>query len=84
VGALADVAVLRVEKGNYGFVDMYGARQNGTQKLTCELTLKDGKVVYDLNGLTRPDWQSLPKDYQQTGNPRWDRINVGGRRQRPR
>ena len=84
VGALADVAVLRLEKGNYGFVDMYGARQSGTQKLTCELTLKDGKVVYDLNGLTRPDWQSLPKDYRQTGNPRWDRINVGGRGQRPR
>jgi dihydroorotase len=86
VGALADVAVLRVEKGNYGFVDMYGARKTGTQKLTCELTLKDGKVVYDLNGLTRQDWETLPKDYRQTGNPRWDRINVGGRgqRQRPR
>ena len=51
VGALADVAVLRVEKGNYGFADMYGARQKGTQKLTCELTLSDGKVVYDLNGV---------------------------------
>ena len=83
VGALADVAVLRLEKGSYGFVDMYGARMNGTQKLTCELALKDGKVVYDLNGLTRPDWESLPKDYRQTGNPRWDRINVG-RGQRPR
>ena len=86
VGASADVAVLRVEKGNYGFADMYGARQKGTQKLTCELTLRDGKVVYDLNGLTRPDWETLPKDYRAVGDPRWDRINVGGRgqRQRPR
>ena len=84
VGALADLAVLRVEKGNYGFADMYGARQKGTQKLTCELTLRDGKVVYDLNGLTRPDWDTLPKDYRAVGDPRWDRINVGGRRQRPR
>ena len=69
VGALADVAVLRVEKGNYGFADMYGARQKGTQKLTCELTLNDGKVVYDLNGLTRPDWESLPKDYRADRRP---------------
>jgi dihydroorotase len=84
VGALADLTVLRLEKGNYGFVDMYGARQKGTQKLTCELTLRDGKVVYDLNGLTRPDWDTLPKDYRAIGDPRWDRINVGGRRQRPR
>ena len=27
-------------------------RLNGTQKIVCELTLRDGKVVYDLNGLT--------------------------------
>jgi len=74
VGAPADIAVLRVEKGAFGFVDMYGARLRGTQKLTCELTLRDGKVVYDLNGMTRPDWNTLPKDYRQTGDARWDAI----------
>jgi dihydroorotase len=74
VGAPADIAVLRVETGGFGFVDMYGARLRGTQKLTCELTLRDGKVVYDLNGITRPDWTTLPKDYRQTGDARWDAI----------
>ena len=74
VGAAADVAVLRLEKGNFGFVDMYGARMKGTQRLTCELTLRDGKVVYDLNGMTRPEWTTLPKDYRQTGDARWDAI----------
>jgi dihydroorotase len=53
---------------------MYGARLRGTQKLTCELTLRDGKVVYDLNGTTRPDWNTLPKDYRQTGDARWDAV----------
>jgi dihydroorotase len=72
VGAPADVAVLRVEKGDYGFVDSFGARRRGTQRLVCELTLRDGKVVYDLNGLSRPDWETLPKDYKTTGDPRWD------------
>src|SRR5215468_9745536 len=48
-GAVADLAVLKLERGNFGFVDMYGARLRGTQRLTCELTLRDGKVVYDLN-----------------------------------
>jgi dihydroorotase len=76
VGALADVAVLRLEKGNFGFVDMHGARKGGSQKLTCELTLRDGKVVYDLNGMTRPDWDKLPSDYRLTGDPRWDAISV--------
>jgi dihydroorotase len=71
VGAPADVAVLRLESGRFGFVDSFGARLRGTQKLVCELTLRDGKVVYDLNGLARPDWETLPKDYKSTGDPRW-------------
>ena len=72
VGAGADVAVLRLEEGRFGFVDSFGARQRGTQKLSCELTLRDGKVVYDLNGLARPDWDTLPRDYKSTGDPRWE------------
>ena len=75
VGSPADVAVLRLEKGEYGFTDMYGARLRGNQKLTCEVTLRDGKVVYDLNGTTRPDWNTLPKDYRQTGDARWDALS---------
>jgi dihydroorotase len=72
VGSPADIAVLQVEKGNFGFVDMYGARFRGTQKLACEMTLRDGKIVYELNGLSRPDWTTLPKNYRATGDPRWD------------
>ena len=42
---------------------MNGARMDSTERLMCELTIRDGKVVYDLNGMSRPDWDSLPKDY---------------------
>jgi len=83
-GAAADVAVLRIEKGTFGFVDMFGARLRGTQKLTCELTLRDGKVVYDLNGMTRPDWTTLPRDYRQTGDARWDGVTPAPVRRNPR
>ncbi len=72
VGAPADVAVLNLETGSYGYLDMYGARLNGTRKLTCEMTLRDGKVVYELNGLARPEWTSLPKNYRTTGDRRWE------------
>ena len=58
VGAAADVAVLRVEKGSFGFSDQDGARLKGTERLRCELTLRDGKVVYDLNDLTGEDWDN--------------------------
>ena len=74
VGAAADVAVLSRETGRFGFTDMYGARLQATQKLVCELTVRNGKVVYELNGISRPDWDKLPKNYTQTGDPRWDGI----------
>src|SRR4029453_10311654 len=46
-GAPADVAVLRVDKGKFGFVDQVGARVYGTEHLACEMTLRDGTSVYD-------------------------------------
>jgi dihydroorotase len=82
-GAAADIGVFRLEQGRFGFVDMYGARLNGTQKLAAELTLRDGKVVYDLNGLTRPDWTTLPRDYRQTGDARWDAVTPAPVRRDP-
>jgi dihydroorotase len=71
IGALADISVLRLEKGNFGFVDVYGARLKGTQKLEAELTIRDGKVLWDLNGLTREDWDKLG-NYGPQGDRRWD------------
>jgi len=73
VGAAADVAVLRLLKGTYGFVDVNGARMQGTQKLEGELTVSRGKVVWDLNGMTRSDWKTLGH-YEAQGNPKWDGI----------
>jgi dihydroorotase len=83
VGAPGDVSVLRLENGKFGYTDMYGARLQGNQRLVCELTIRNGKVVYDLNGITRPDWDTLPKNYTQSGDSRWDAISPA-RRTTPR
>ena len=72
VGAPADVAVLRLEHGDFGFVDVDGARMRGNQKLDCELTVRNGKVVYDLNGITREDWDKLGPHYTAQGDTKWD------------
>jgi dihydroorotase len=53
---VADVAVLRMVEGDFGFVDSTRRRLRGTKKLVCELTLKGGRPVWDLNGLTSDDW----------------------------
>jgi dihydroorotase len=73
VGAAADVAVLRVEQGRFGFVDPVGGRLDAGERLACELTVRDGKVVYDLNGMIADPWDSLPAT-ARGGDPKWDRT----------
>ncbi|WP_276373657.1 amidohydrolase/deacetylase family metallohydrolase [Chryseolinea sp. H1M3-3] len=57
-GTEADVAVFSLLKGKFGYVDSGGFSMQGNQKLQCELTVREGKVVYDLNGISRPDWDA--------------------------
>ncbi len=57
VGAVADITVLNLKKGDFGFIDVKGVKMSGTQKLECELTIRDGNVVWDLNGISMPEWQ---------------------------
>jgi dihydroorotase len=72
VGAPADVTVLSLQTGRFGFVDSFGGRLKADRKLVCEMTLRDGRILYDLNGLARPDWATLPRGYRTTGDARWD------------
>jgi len=61
IGSGADVAVLRLVDGDFGFIDSANRRFRGKQKLVGELTLRDGKVVWDLNGMNSEDWDHAGK-----------------------
>jgi dihydroorotase len=54
VGAPADVAVLNVREGNFGYWDRNGYKIEGKQRLECEMTIRGGSIVYDLNGIVDP------------------------------
>ena len=54
VGAGADVAVLSLRNGKFGLFDYTGYKLETDKKLECELTIRDGKIVYDLNGIANP------------------------------
>jgi dihydroorotase len=58
-GAEADVAVWELRKGRFGFADSAGGRLEGTKRLFCELTLKSGEVVWDLNARSAVDFRRL-------------------------
>ncbi len=50
-GSPADIAVFSLDKGTFGFIDVSGSKITGDKKLTCQLTVRDGRVVWDLNGM---------------------------------
>jgi dihydroorotase len=52
VGSEADVAVFTVRSGDFGFTDVSGTKIRGKQKLEAELTIRAGKIVWDLNGIS--------------------------------
>lgn len=57
VGSDADIAVFNMRKGDFGFMDIRKTKVKGTQKLEIELTIRAGKVVWDLNGISAPSWE---------------------------
>jgi dihydroorotase len=56
VGAEADITVLRLERGKFGYVDVKGGRVSGSERLGCEMTLRAGKIVFDFNGRAGVPW----------------------------
>ena len=70
VGAEADIAILKQREGSFGYVDCGNARMNGDRKLTCEMTLRAGEIVYDVNGRSVPDWEEAPPAYWQIRYPK--------------
>jgi dihydroorotase len=58
-GAVADLAVLRLDKGEFGFLDVKNMTYKGDQLLKTELTIREGKVMWDLNGRAGEDWETF-------------------------
>ena len=63
VGAEADVAVLRVDRGDFGYVDVRGGRITGDRRIGCEMTLRAGQIVFDYNGRAGTPWREADIDY---------------------
>jgi dihydroorotase len=54
VGTEADIAILRIREGKFGLFDYTGYKLETNKKLECEMTIRAGKIVYDLNGIANP------------------------------
>ena len=61
-GAVADVAVISIRKGKFGFIDTKNTRLEGDQRLEAELTIRAGRIVWDQNGISAQSMQKKPGD----------------------
>lgn len=62
-GSEADIALFRVREGCFGFPDGGGAAMRGSTRLECLITVRAGKIVYDREALSKPDWQKAGPEY---------------------
>ena len=58
INSIADLAIIRVRDGDFGYVDAGGKRLMGKHRLEAELTIRGGKIVWDLNGLAASAFES--------------------------
>ena len=55
-GRGADIAVLRLETGVFSFRDSARKKLLSKKRLQCVMTIRDGKIVHDEDGLAFPEW----------------------------
>ena len=63
VGAVADIAALKVHDGEFMYADAFGGRFAGKQRLSAEVTLRAGRVVWNANSRGGLDWRKLSPTY---------------------
>jgi dihydroorotase len=62
-GAVADISAFRMLNRKFRFRDGSNGAIDGNQRLFCELTVREGNVVWDWNSLTGIDYETLGPEY---------------------
>lgn len=57
VGSEADIAVFNIRNGSFGYIDSHGGKFEGSKKMEAELTIRAGKIVWDLNGIAADSYE---------------------------
>lgn len=63
-GQIADIAVLKIERGAFAFKDAWGKKKMGSERVRAVMTVRNGEIVFDEDGLGFPLWTEAG-DYKQ-------------------
>ena len=66
VGKDADIAVLEVLRGKFGYIDCGVAKMNGDVRLAARMTIRAGRIAYDPSGLSMVEWEKARPQYFTT------------------
>lgn len=66
VGKDADIAVLELTKGEFGYIDCGVARMDGKVQLSARMTIRAGRISYDPSGLSMVEWEKARPQYFNT------------------
>jgi dihydroorotase len=55
-GSAADIALFKIQRGKFGFLDSSYSRLDANKRVQCVVTIRDGAVVWDSEGLAAVDW----------------------------
>lgn len=62
-GSYANIALFSIMNGKFGYKDIGGGVLKGDKRIYCELTIKDGEIVWDYNAMAGIDYRKLPRLY---------------------
>ena len=66
IGRDADIAVLELLKGRFGYIDCGVAKMEGNVRLTTRMTIRAGRILYDPSGLSMVEWEKARPQYFTT------------------
>ena len=66
IGRDADIAVLELLKGRFGYIDCGVAKMEGNVRLTTRMTIRAGRILYDPSGLSMVEWEKARPQYFAT------------------
>lgn len=62
-GSEADIAVLDLQHGQFGYIDNGYAKLEGNVRLVARMTVRAGRILYDPSGLSMVEWEKAPSQY---------------------
>ena len=63
IGKDADIAVLDLMHGHFGYVDCGVAKMDANEQLIARMTIRAGRILYDPSGLSMVRWEKARPQY---------------------